>query len=82
MPTILRVDGLRVVVYPNDHRPAHVHVIGTGSEAVFLLNEPDGPPELRENFGFSAREIRHIKRRLNANLNRLCNEWRRIHGEA
>ncbi|WHZ20694.1 MAG: hypothetical protein OJF55_002843 [Rhodanobacteraceae bacterium] len=28
MPTILRLGGLRVVIYPNDHRPAHVHVIG------------------------------------------------------
>src|SRR3546814_10225859 len=25
MPTVLRIDGLRVVIYPNDHRPAHVH---------------------------------------------------------
>jgi hypothetical protein len=26
MPTVHRFDGLRVVIYPNDHRPAHVHV--------------------------------------------------------
>ena len=36
MPTVLRIGGLRVVIYPNDHRPAHVHVIGDG-EAVFIL---------------------------------------------
>lgn len=30
MPTVDVIDGLRVVVYPNDHRPAHVHVIGKG----------------------------------------------------
>jgi len=30
VPTILRIDGWRVVVYPNDHPPAHVHVIGPG----------------------------------------------------
>ena len=80
MPTVLRVDGLRVVVYPNDHRP--VHVIGNGCEAVFRLNEPNGPPELRENFGFSAKEIGRIRNRLDANLGFLCDEWRRIHGEA
>jgi len=28
MPTVLRFEGLRAVIYPNDHRPAHVHVIG------------------------------------------------------
>ena len=82
MPTILRVEGLRIVVYSNDHRPAHVHVIGNGCEAVFFLNEPDGPTELRENYGFSAKEIRRIRRRLDANLDLLYGEWRRIHGEA
>lgn len=48
MPTVLRIDGLRVVIYPNDHRPAHVHVIGRRCEALFFLRCPDGPPELRE----------------------------------
>ncbi|MBK8386154.1 MAG: DUF4160 domain-containing protein [Candidatus Accumulibacter sp.] len=55
MPTIHRFHGLRVVIYPNDHRPAHVHVMGNGLEAVYKLNAPDGPPELRENYGFGAR---------------------------
>lgn len=54
MPTIRRIGACRVVVYPNDHRPAHVHIIGEGCEAVFKLNCPKGPPELRENFGFKA----------------------------
>ena len=45
MPTVLIIGGWRVVIYPNDHRPAHVHVIGGGCEAVFNLSE-DGP-ELR-----------------------------------
>jgi hypothetical protein len=50
------------VVYPNDHRPAHVHVIGPGAEAVFNLNCPTGPPELRESFGFSIAAANRIKR--------------------
>jgi hypothetical protein len=81
MPTVLRVDGLRVVVYPNDHRPAHVHVIGDGCEAVFDLNAPSGPPQLRENYGFSRSDIGRIKRHLSASLALLLNEWRKIHGE-
>ena len=44
---------MRVVIYSNDHRPAHVHVIGAGKEAVFELNCPPGPVVLRENYGFS-----------------------------
>jgi hypothetical protein len=61
MPTVHRFDGLRVVIYPNDHRPAHVHVKGADGEAVFILHCPDGPPELRETFGFNRSEVGRIK---------------------
>lgn len=79
MPTVLRFLGLRVVIYPNDHRPAHVHVIGGDSEAVFNLHCPDGGPELRENYGFARGELARIAKTLAGNLATLCNEWRRIH---
>lgn len=62
MPTVLRIGGWRVVVYPNDHRPVHVHVIGRGGEAVFNLHCPSGPPELRENFGCSRRDIGNLQK--------------------
>jgi len=58
MPTVGRIDGLRIVIWTNDHRPAHVHVIGPDGEAVFNLNCPDGPPELREGMGFRLAELR------------------------
>jgi len=80
MPTVLRFGGLRVAVYPNDHRPAHVHVIGHGHEAVFELNCPNGPIELRENYGFSRRELAQIAETLLVNVNLLCKAWERIHG--
>ena len=82
MPTILRLGALRVVVYPNDHRPAHVHVIGNGREAVFRLNCPAGPIEPRENYGFPRREIATIAAGLASRLAVLCSEWERIHGLA
>jgi hypothetical protein len=80
MPTILRFEGLRAVIYPNDHRPAHVHVIGKGGEAVFLLKCPTGPPELRENYRFKAAELNRIASALSAELLALCAKWREIHG--
>jgi hypothetical protein len=49
MPVVYRFGGVRVVIYPNDHRPAHVHVKTSESEAVFVLHCPDGPPTLRES---------------------------------
>lgn len=80
MPTVLRFEGLRIVVYPNDHRPAHVHVIGRGHEAVFNLNCRAGPAELRENYGFSRREVIHIQDTLSDHLAELCASWDNIHG--
>ena len=80
MPTILTIFGLRVVIYPNDHRPAHVHVQGNGCEAVFNLHCQNGPPELRENYGFSQKELGKIVGGLVANLTALCAAWRQIHG--
>ncbi len=80
MPTILTIFGLRVVVYPNDHRPAHVHVMGGGCEAVFKLHGPRGPVELRENFGFSRKELTKLSDELSANVQILCQAWGGIHG--
>jgi hypothetical protein len=73
MPTVARV------VYPNGHRPAHVHAIGGGCEAVFNLNRPHGPPELRENFGFPIAQVAKIKTALADELQLLCVKWIKIH---
>jgi hypothetical protein len=80
MPTIRRFDGLRVVVYPNDHRPAHVHVKGAAGEAVFILHCPDGLPTLRESFGLNRTELGRIEDELADDLAALCAEWSKIHG--
>ena len=79
MPTILRIGNLRVVIYANDHRPAHVHIVGSGPEAVFHLNCPEGPVGLRENDGFSGRELKRIELFLNQPVVELCVAWKEIH---
>jgi Domain of unknown function (DUF4160) len=44
MPTILREQGFRVVIYPNDHLPSHVHVFkGSGEVRIELGNEESDP---------------------------------------
>jgi hypothetical protein len=57
VPTVFRFDGLRAMIYPNDHRPAYIHVMGGGREAIFNLRCPKGPPDLRENYGFGVNEL-------------------------
>ena len=80
MPTVLRFFGYRVVIYPNDHRPEHVYVIGKGVEAVFEMNCPDGRIGLRENYGIGRVEVRRIKLELKRQQRVICEAWEAIHG--
>jgi len=80
MPTVLRLGKIRVAVYFNDHRPAHVHVIGNGCEAVFALNCPAGPMTIFENYGFKRQDMTRIENSLANHLTTLCSAWEDIHG--
>jgi uncharacterized protein DUF4160 len=82
MPTVLKFEGLRVVVYPNDHRPAHVHVIGPDAEALFFLSCPTGAIRLRENYGFPLSRLNRIEKVLKKNQEALCRAWENIHGNS
>ena len=81
MPTVLRIGALRVAVYPNDHRPAHVHVIGQGHRAVFNLNCSAGPLSLRRS-GFPEHQTQNIRAELEKYLAELCKAWEEIYGRA
>ena len=81
MPTVFRHGRLRTIVYPADHRPAHVHVIGPEGEAVFNLNCPGGPAALRENYGLRRRELTVAERAINEHIHELCLAWEGIHGD-
>lgn len=76
MPTVLRIDGWRVVIYPSDHHPAHVHVLGPGWIVVINLLEL----EVRETIGCSEHEARQVLRRVAGHRTVLMDEWRRFHG--
>jgi hypothetical protein len=78
VPTVLRIEGLRVVVYPNDHPPAHVHVIGPGWVVVVNLIDLD----LREAIGCNEAEARRVLRLVAAHRGALLEAWRRWHGGA
>ena len=81
MTIVHRFNGYRVVIWLNDHRPAHVHVIGKGGEAVFKLHCPEGPPELREVYGLSTKQVKDILEKLTELLSELCEGWSEIHGQ-
>ena len=80
MPAVLTYGDARIVVYTSDHRPAHVHVKDASHEAVFNLSGPDGPVELRENFGFSLPAVNRLAKFIQAHIDAACAAWRQFHG--
>ena len=79
MVTVLRAHGLRVVVYANDHRPAHVHVFGDGEAKIDLLG-PDGMPALVWADGMTRGEVRRAVRLVAEQRAFLLARWEDIHG--
>lgn len=79
MVTVLRALGLRVVIYVNDHDPAHVHVLGDGEAKINLLGA-GGSPELIWADGMSRGEVRRALRIVTDEQTALLARWEEIHG--
>jgi hypothetical protein len=79
MVTVLRAHGLRVVIYANDHRPAHVHVFGDGEAKIDLLGA-DGTPDLVWADGMTRGEVRRAMRIVVEQQAFLLARWEDIHG--
>lgn len=79
MVTVLRSGGLRVVIYLDDHEPAHVHVLGDG-EAKIDLGFASGELELVWARGFSNADLRRAFRLVRDNREALIARWREYHG--
>lgn len=80
MPTVLRVHGLRFVLWPNDHGPPHVHVFSADAEATILLGEPSGYPRLLENRRMGRRDVARALKTVLEHQSMLRRQWSEIHG--
>jgi hypothetical protein len=79
MVSLLRIDGLRVVIFTNDHEPAHVHVFGDG-EAKIKLRGPGGTPTLVWADAMGRGDIRRALRIATEHQAFLLARWEDIHG--
>jgi len=79
MVTVLRAHGLRVVIYVNDHEPAHVHVFGDGEAKINLLGA-NGLPDLIWADRISRGEVRRAMQVVVAQQVALLARWEEIHG--
>jgi hypothetical protein len=79
MVTVHRFDGFRFAIYSNDHEPAHIHVIGAGSEAKIQLAGKQGLTLIWQ-FGIRPAEMRKIMVEVGRKQKDLLSKWDEIHG--
>ena len=80
MPKVFSVGGTRIVIYPNDHPPPHVHAVNPGGTARFGLNCPDGPVEVMDAMGFRLSTLDRLGEEIAARLGDCCAVWSLMHG--
>lgn len=79
MVTIYRAHGLRIVIFTDDHEPAHVHVFGDG-HAKINLTGPNGRPELVWAEDMKRGEVRRAMDVVIEHSEAFLVRWREIHG--
>lgn len=79
MVTVHRASGMRVVIYLDDHEPAHVHVIGDG-ETKIELSGPGGTPQLVWSKGMKRADVRRALAIVQEQRDELLAQWSDIHG--
>jgi hypothetical protein len=80
MPTVLRIWGLRFVIWPNDHDPPHVHVFSADGEAKITIGHEGRFPRLIENRRMKIPELAKALRAVHEYRSLLIDHWNRIHG--
>jgi hypothetical protein len=79
MVTVFRAYDLRVVIFFDDHQPAHVHVFGEGQARINLLGS-DGRPELIWTDNMTRGDVRHAMRIVVEQQTLLLARWEALHG--
>lgn len=79
MITVHRAAGFSVVIFTNDHEPAHVHVFKDG-EAKINLASPGDAPELVWAEYMTRADIRRAMAIVTEQRDRLLARWNEIHG--
>jgi histidinol phosphatase-like PHP family hydrolase len=79
MVTVHREGGFRVVIFTDDHLPAHVHIYGDGVAKIELVGA-DGEPELVFADDMKRGDIRKAMRIVTEQRDFLLDCWSKIHG--
>ena len=76
MPVIVREAGFRVIIYLDDHPPAHVHVEGNDGSTKIAIEGA----VLVWNRGLNRRDVNRAVDIVSRHHNELRTAWTNIHG--
>jgi len=79
MVIIVRARGLRLVIYRDDHEPAHVHVFGDG-ETKIALGDSLSTMTVLYSVDANRGEERRAERAVKEHHALLLRRWRELHG--
>ena len=71
MPTVIYIGSIKIRIYPKDHQPPHVHVVGPGCEAKFEIETL----ECSFSRGFTLKDLHRIERYLEEHKDYLKEVW-------
>jgi len=80
MPTLHNEDGFRVVIYPHDHSPRHVHVRKAEGEVIILLGDETEAPSIYLVYDVSDKNVKRALEIVRINQVKLIAAWDDIHG--
>lgn len=80
MPTIFTIGKLRIVIYPNDHDPPHVHVIAPDGNAKVRIGTAHRKPSVVFNDGVSLASLPKALIAIDERRDELQKAWRKHHG--
>jgi Domain of unknown function (DUF4160) len=79
MVAIYRAHGLRIVIFVDDHEPAHVHVFGDGQAKINLIGVA-GAPELIWVEGMKRSDVRRAMKIVVEHQQAFLSRWKELHG--
>lgn len=80
MATVYRERGFRVIIWSNDHGPAHVHVFKAGAEAIIIIPRGIEAPDIRDVRGMREADVAEAMQLVRDNAELLQQKWKEIHG--
>lgn len=80
MPTLINKDGFQVIIWTDDHEPAHVHIFRAEFEMIVCLGDESTAVSVREIYGMRGRNFRNALKLIIENQTFLLEKRREIHG--